>query len=539
MNQNLTKVHLLNVPLENDYKNTLFFTNKNEQNTYFSNNIIHSFTDLSYQRKDFKIRVPKHIDTLWNCNYVMYQNTYYNNKWFYAFITDMSYINDKMTEIKIETDVMQTWFFDFIVKPSFVEREHVSDDTIGLHTLPENLESGEYICGTKLDNSFGSAHVVIAATYDCFNNKDAGSLINGIYHGVDYFLIGPTSTEGAISYFLSVYEDRGKVDSITGIFMVPDNLTNYGTIDWDFMVSSESLSNFPYKKLSLNTVSATDMGTFTIAKPLNNVDGYTPRNKKLFTFPYKYLKVSNNNGSEGIYKYEEFTGASFQFNTKGVITPGCSIRTAPVNYKGVARNNSEGLNLGKYPVCSYNTDVYTNWLTQNSVNIGLSVASSALTMVGGVGLSLTGAGALAGGGAIVSGAMGIASSMGQVYQHSLIPPQAEGNLNCGDVIFSNGECNFSYYMMNIKQEYAKIIDKYFDMFGYKVNMVKTPNRAHRARWWYTKCIDVNIDGAIPNKDMEIIKRCYNNGVTYWRNANEIQNYNLGNGIAITEGAVTG
>jgi hypothetical protein len=84
--------------------------------------------------------------------------------------------------------------------------------------------------------------------------------------------------------------------------------------------------------------------------------------------------------------------------------------------------------------------------------------------------------------------------------------------------------------MSIKQEYAKIIDKYFDMFGYKVNMVKTPNKAHRSRWWYTKTIDVNIDGAIPNDDMQMIKNAYNNGITYWRNPSNFMNYSVSNGI---------
>ena len=83
-----------------------------------------------------------------------------------------------------------------------------------------------------------------------------------------------------------------------------------------------------------------------------------------------------------------------------------------------------------------------------------------------------------------------------------------------------------------------VIDKYFDMFGYKVNRVKLPNKAHRGRWWYTKTIDVNIDGAIPNDDLNKIKDVYNKGITFWRNSDEIQNYSLSNGIAISDNAVT-
>lgn len=534
-NEFITKVYLLNVPLENDYKNTLYFNSLSQQQAYFQSKINsnYTYTDFSYQRKDSFIRVPDMYDNLLNCNYVMYQNSKYSNKWFYAFITDLKYVSSDRTDVYIDTDVMQTYMFDITVKESFVEREHVSNDTIGLHTIPEGLETGEYKVGYKSSTSFGSAHVVVASTWDIFNEKPAGSIMNGLYQGVDYYLISSEGMyESSIKYLLSLYADKGKSEAIIGLFMVPDSLTNYDNITWDYMSTSGGLSYFPYKKLSPEIMNASDMGNFSLNKPLTSIDGYTPKNKKLFTYPFQYLLVSNNNGSSATFKYENFSTNPINFNTKGVITPGCSIRTAPLNYKGIARNNEEGLNLGKYPICSYNTDMYTNWLTQNSVNLGLSVASSLLTIGGGALMMSTGAGALAGAGSVTSGLLGIGQTLGQVYQQSLVPPQAEGNQNCGDVIYANGECNFTFYQMNIKEEYARIIDKYFDMFGYRVNMVKVPNKAHRSRYWFTKTIDVNIDGAIPNSDMQKIKNAYNNGITFWRNADEIQNYSLSNDIAL-------
>ena len=51
-----------------------------------------------------------------------------------------------MCEIKLITDTFMTWQNDIVYKPSFIEREHVSDDTIGKHTIPENVETGEFIC---------------------------------------------------------------------------------------------------------------------------------------------------------------------------------------------------------------------------------------------------------------------------------------------------------------------------------------------------------------------------------------------------------
>ena len=88
--------------------------------------------------------------------------------------------------------------------------------------------------------------------------------------------------------------------------------------------------------------------------------------------------------------------------------------------------------------------------------------------------------------------------------------------------------------MSIIHEIARMLDGYFDMFGYKTNLIKTPNKAHRSRYWYTKTIDVNIDGNLPQNDLQIIKDAYNRGITFWRNASEIQDYSLSNDIAIID-----
>lgn len=69
------------------------------------------------------------FDDLVGYNYVMYQNTHYSNKWFYAFILKMEYINDNMTRIVITTDPFQTWQFDITFMQSFVEREMIATNS--------------------------------------------------------------------------------------------------------------------------------------------------------------------------------------------------------------------------------------------------------------------------------------------------------------------------------------------------------------------------------------------------------------------------
>ena len=499
----ITKVHLLSIHLENDYKHTLFFESKSAQSTYFQGKIEHSFTDFTYQRKDNKIRIGVEYDTIFNCNYVMYQNTAYSNKWFYCFITDMKYISEGVTEIYIETDVIQTYMFDIEIKKSFIEREHTNDDSIGANTVPEGLEIGDYICNVHAkDTTLDDLVIVVGSTESSTGNRYEGGQYGGIYSGVKYhFSEGYT----VMNQHLLAY-DWGKIEAIVNVFMAPKFLCD---TDQTFPVSAV---NYSSEAKSYNITQAKHY----------YLEGYEPKNNKLFCYPYSYLLVSNNNGSSAIYKYELFENTNMVFKVQGVLTPGCSIRMVPLNYAGISVNDEEGINLGKYPICNWNSDAYTNWMTQNSVNTGVSIATTLL-------------GAMAGGttGLIVAGGSAlnlITNSIGESAKMSLTPAHASGNTNCGDVITASKKNSFHFYKMSIKSEYAKILDDYFTMFGYKTNRVKVPNKNHRKRFWYTKTVDCEIDGKIPQKDLEKIKNCYNNGITFWRNASEIGEFNLDNPI---------
>ena len=153
--------------------------------------------------------------------------------------------------------------------------------------------------------------------------------------------------------------------------------------------------------------------------------------------------------------------------------------------------------------------------------------SSAINMVGSVATGdVMGA---------LSGFTGILNQMGEQYKASLMPPQASGNLNSGDITTSADMNKFSFYSMCIKEEYARIIDRYFQMFGYQVNDVKTPASAHRSRWWYTQTIDCDIEGNIPQDDAQRIKDAYNNGIRFWRNPAEMGNYDLTNYVVTRAG----
>ena len=514
-----TNVRLLKCPLNINNKHQINFASKTEQTAYFKSLPYTELEECSYIRKDNIIRFPAHIDDIIEYNYVMYQNENYSNKWFYAYITDMKYENDGLTYITIKTDVFQTWQFDIVYKKMFVEREHVNSDNVGEHTVPEGLETGEYICDDIIYNSaLDSFKYVLRVTEYTPGSVNVPYITNfgGVIEPGGAYIL---DSAYELANVIQSYAGAGKSDAIIGCYMCPSVL-----------ILNESQD----ARYSGQTTPA--YASQNISKP-TSLNGYTPVNKKLLTFPFCFINVSNNNGSSNSLQYElfneidEYPGQCI-FNIKGVPVLGGSIKCSPFNYKNSSEkdNEDEGLIAGKFPALGWFKDEYTNWLTQNAVNIGVGLSSNILTIIGGGLTAATGAGAIPGVSAIVSGGMGIARTLGQIYEHSLTPNSAKGNINGGDINVSSSKNGFFFYKMSIKREYAKIIDDFLSAYGYKVNSYKTPNITGRSNWNFVKTQEANLAGDIPQNDLQEIKDILNNGVTFWHNFNTFLDYSQSNSI---------
>lgn len=537
---NISKVYLLNTPLEDDMKNTLYFANSTAQKSYMDNQVLRTYVNVSYQRDTSTFRCHDQIDTIRTCNYIMYQNTAYSNKWFYGFIKKMVYISDGLTDVQFEIDPIQTFMFDVTVRPCFVEREHTNDDTVGANTLPENVELGEYVKNSNVGTPQIGANtmwycVAVSEVLGSINHMPS-SMVNGLPNGLFYIFTDSVSTIHSIA---RIYDDAGKSTAIYSMFVFPKQLLYVRQGDsgtWAYQGATWSYSGKTYSTtLSVqvptsNSLVGTIVENRTISKPTRVGLSYEPRNQKLLTFPYCYFNISNNSGTTVTYHYEDFSGNP-SFNLVGVLSEGCSSKLYPTNYKnmsiftGDVQDNSfeYGITGGKYPSISWNSDAYTNWLTQNAVNIGVGIGGTALSTVGSVatGNYL---------GATTTLLSGVSNAVSQFYQASLLPDQAKGNTNVGDLNFTAHKNKFTVFPLSIKPEYARIIDDYFDLLGYQTNRVKVPNTNHRQNWWYTKTIDCNITGNVPNDYMNTIKQAYNNGITFWRNPSNFLNYSVSNAI---------
>ena len=541
-----SRIILLKNPIEIDYNHELTFSSRQAQYNYFYNLPKVECERATYQRKEGVIRFPTNEETnvnyddLIQYNYCMYQNDQWSDKWFYAFIKNVTYDNNGMSYVEIETDVWQSWMFNITFKNSFIEREHVNDDTFGLHTVPEGLDTGEYIINecdefTRMD--LVNTYIGVSRVQDGLGTQ-YGQTVNNLYSGLTYFCFTDNIEAGK---FIRGYDRTGHGDNIITVFVLPKALYDFETGD---TLTINNDSGTPYETCTGKRLTDTSLPIELIRKTIYRnatLDGYTPKNNKMFTQEFNYLYVTNNGGTDVKYNYEDFVSDP-HFKIDGVITVGGSIRLMPTNYKKYNCYNvtgryswmeyNYGITCAKYPTCSWNNDAYTNWLVQNATNFLVDDIKFGYSQFSNLPNE--------------NNPNSIASIMSQDFignsighyldrmalkkSYSFMPVQAKGSLNAGDITLSEGAIGFWYYKMSVKYEYAKRIDDFLSMFGYKVNSVKLPNITGRTNWNYVKTVGCNIIGDIPQNDLMKIKSMFNNGVTLWHNPSTFLDYSQSNTI---------
>jgi hypothetical protein len=82
--------------------------------------------------------------------------------------------------------------------------------------------------------------------------------------------------------------------------------------------------------------------------------------------------------------------------------------------------------------------------------------------------------------------------------------------------------------MCITKNYASMIDDYFTMYGYAVRNTLTPNMNARANFTYVKTKGCIVHCNCPAEDARAIEEMFDNGIRFWKNHNNIGNYNLPN-----------
>lgn len=524
-----SKIHFGTVPWNPSYRHVRYYPSRDAQYSSIMSMCGNGTDDYTYQRMDNSLVVPYNAESLYGMNYCMFQNANYGSRWFYSFIPRIEYVNPTSSRLYLQTDFMQTWFPDCTVKSCMVEREHVNDDSIGAHIKDEGINPGELKCTySALDNNDMDCYMVVSSAVEPLKDgtyvNNGGDRYMGVVSGTSLSVF---LTVDQLKGFMTALSNNGQQDAISAVYMVPRSAIpnivakNNG---WGYWVDAAS----PTPSTTLNY----NLG-FT------NLDGYVPKNNKMFCYPFEYAEVTNFTGQTQQLRLE-FCG------TPGTVslekTGGCDSNSRlyyiPVNYNGVNRFVEGCIQLDQYPTCNWVYQAFANAVGQSQVDIMgwktnsltelplLNAGIDAGQAVGNAALRLDVPGMA---NAAIDGGQDLVNTYSAISKASRQPNTTRGGTNS-----TAGLVNIGSYTMGIRKytcraEIARQIDDFFSVYGYLVSINKVPNITGRTSWNYVKTNGSAVTGRAPSDVLSMINALFDRGLTFWH-TDDIGNYALPNGI---------
>lgn len=496
----VTEVYLLYASLSPKQNETFLFNSVSEQRTFFHGRTKHAYNNLSIQRQNNIIKIPEFFENITDCNYVMFRNNG-ESKWYYAFITKYNYINDNCTEINYKIDCLQTYQFNYTIKASFVEREHVNDDTIGKNTVNEGIELGEL---KRFERNFNTGLTdLVYIMGSKYTIEEDGSV-------TEY---GGTIRNGMLSCIgLRKYEKSEAFTLLEDIQKIENKKEN--SILFISAIPRFCLSTVVGSGRNINNTNGIPSKEIKPQIYLNSIDGYVPKNNKLFTYPFSSLVVSNNNGQQILLKIEDFEVNEPRFYIKTFLGSQPVFKIIPYNYKGTGLNYDNSIDFVTFPQIEYTTEAYKSFLNSSMQGIFSNLIATGVNIYSGNTI-----------GALLS-ASNTATS---ISNYNLKSDNINGSGVTGQLSLLDNK-DFSFYQQSVQNEHAKIIDEYFSRFGYEVDRVKVPNLRGRQAFNYVKTKNVLIVGEIPYSYLEEIQDIFDRGITFWHDFENFGNYNIDNPI---------
>lgn len=525
---------LSGVECDKNYDHVKWFNSKSEQYNYMIDHRIKSYDHVTYVR-DGVFMADAWADDLYSANYIMFRNTAFNDRWFYAFIDSIRWENNRTAEIHYTMDLWQCWWMDCKVGECFVEREHVLDDTIGINTIPEGIEYGmlevsdeETLTDFTKDIVYGIEIVISEEQLSGIENQPkwyGGKVLGRVFQGAK---IGTTTDAESLLDFCQNIITAGYTNTIQQIFTIPKDLAPVS--EEGFFARSPELPTIPVR-----------------------FHGYRPHNNKLYCAPYSQYLVYSPTGDKMVLDPEKFKDRSNRrlsiYGNTGVMP---QVTVSPRDYNGVdGRDNTQGFTLNYGVKGSFMYDAYQAELASYGTLTGLegepsglwgginkyvlpSLQSAGNAVSGGISGAVSGSatGGIAGGGigvlgGIAGGFSSIVGAVGQWSKDSHDTSRLNGN-SAGNILWSRHLQEIKVQVKQIREEYARTVDQFFDMYGYKVNRVKRPQMEGRPAWNYIKCSNVALTGKVPADAQELIKCVIEHGVTFWKTT--FHNYSADNSI---------
>ena len=214
----ITNISLLNVKeIDNSYNHTYYFDSKEAQTRFFDSKIVYQLNDTQYTRiNQNSIQVEYNIETMENVDYM--KTTVYDDRGRghsrYYFITNKFYVNENVTCLVMELDVIQTFLFDLNLNRvmSLIDRTMIKDNENGnvygeeLQEIEDlNIDHYNIISKQTIFNAenFGEGGFFVSSS-DILGNTKSNSSDGG--NGGSSSLTSESIPSKALFKFLKGYE---------------------------------------------------------------------------------------------------------------------------------------------------------------------------------------------------------------------------------------------------------------------------------------------------------------------------------------------
>lgn len=560
------------ISLDNRYLHTIYFPSEASQNNWFSGKVFKTYNEMMYRRQGSEaVKIEADATELLGVTYMRFQNTRSASKWFYCFVNYIDYVNENTAVVYYEIDVMQTWFIqNGVIKPCMVKREHVRDDTFGLNLEAEPIGSDCYDSDEIMDNGqhifeddFSEYYVVAQTTGTDDSTSPSGDtthFVQGLFTGCRFYKhVCDDESEADnihddIGTMLGSWSQQLREEDVIDIYTVPSIcLGQQGSSDQIGYDSSGSLIRIP-----------------------SRFDNYTPKNKKLFMYPFSYLMLTTHSGDSAIYRWEYFegtTGSPCEFDLEGTFIGGGEVRCFPKSYNGQSDNVDSGVIINNFPKNAASYDSYQAWIAAGGTNrldndrlvtsfkgVGAIMGSvESVANLLGAGMpnpttttttrtnasgstssssrvtnSVTDRNPVSTFGSASGVVGGVMSSIGGLIEaknnmdYKFLDAQYHPNIVVGKptacLPVAARDLGTYFFHTHVRDDEAKRIDDFFTCYGYAINRVKIPTITGRRYWNFIQTENAVIGGNMPSSSKEAIGRIFDSGITFWHNGDEIGNY---------------
>lgn len=542
----ISNLILYNCKLDRTMHKTIDFSSRSARDSYFSNsNAIATIVSVPYSgdayfiRENKTIKVPINADVLDSngVNYCRFNNPQSGtSQYFYCFIDDIEYVAPNTSALHLRTDVMLTNMGNFTASECFVEREHISksSDLYYKQLTPESVDLGEIKCYgiVRLSDNLSSKNLYeFSNHYDVIINMS--EKLSGTTGDYDYFVGGTINSSFyysidtyGVDEFIEYVNTEGQVDAIISIYAAPKGYISKSPSGLNIQIPDHT----PYTVWCVSDIDYTSLPAYIILGGDSMANGYRPRNKKLLTFPYDYVNVTNFHGTsvDCRYEFSEHDSRYLEFKAIVSVVNPVSLFVFPINYNLDGSTYDEylgnyefGVEYNEFPEIAWTSDYYSTYLALNKNSLQMQQVDRTMRAIQNVGTSAVSAIANPSasslsslGSAVVSAGMEQAMYDATMKDMQAIPDKIQGKTSSGVSLISGMPGVFGK-KMSLRYEWGEKIDKYFDMYGYNISAVKVPAWNTRNHYNYVKTSGVDIFGTIAKNDKETIANIFNSGVTFW------------------------